>query len=92
MIRVRSQLLLQLALGISAVANAKQHSVANNAGDENDNLSGSCDFRESRVIGYSDPKSRPGRGRRGAGLAFALRCASGGAATGRSCGLSNERR
>jgi hypothetical protein len=45
-----------LALGISAAANAKQHSLANNAGDENDNLSASCDFRESRVIGYSDPK------------------------------------
>jgi hypothetical protein len=45
-----------LALGISAAANAKQHSVANNAGDENDNLSGSCDFRDSRVIGNSDPK------------------------------------
>lgn len=45
-----------LAIGISAPANARQHSLANNTGDENDNFSGSCGFREARVIGYSDPK------------------------------------
>jgi hypothetical protein len=45
-----------LALGISAAANAKQHLEANNVGDENESLSSPCDFRESRVIGNSDPK------------------------------------
>src|SRR5271157_1114906 len=45
-----------LALGISVAAHAKHPTVANDAGNEIDNSSGHCDFRESRVIAYSDPK------------------------------------